>query len=117
MPWQIGNKEHTKRLVNKGGRPPQNEIDLMEIARKRIITRLAQESDGIYHDWRKLVRKHPASANYAMDKILGDEQSQTPGAINIFITGGQPSPNLRPDGLQIRIGGGNGQDGDGGDGA
>lgn len=117
MPWQKGNKEYVKRRVSRGGRPIQSEIELLEVARKRVIGRLAKDTDGIYHDWRKLVRKHPASANYAMDKILGDEQAQTPGAVFIAIQAGgdQSQSHVRADGLQIRIGGSNGDNGDGGE--
>ena len=91
-------------------------MDALAVQRKRIEERLAKDADATYELYRRWQAEDAATCRHAMDKILGDGDQTQIGTVNIAIgqfEGHQPSTEFRQDGIAIRIGGGNGENGNG----
>ena len=124
MPFQSGNKYGGKRA--NAGRPSKKQVIEELTAAQKAREYLERNVDKVMGCYLGLAGsgQDPATTRHFVDKILPDDQqldhAQT---INIAIAPQVsrekpgPEPQLRAGGLQIRVGGHNGKDRNGGDGA
>lgn len=140
MPFQKGHKFFGKGGNHGGGRPKTQEVEIkkaaavlareyIEASVKPVMATYFQLAHGRYvnkyHEGKIVGQEFEADAGttrHFVDKILPDDQPSLNGqTLNIFIAQATAResgsiPELRANGLQIRVGGGNGKNGNGSDG-
>jgi hypothetical protein len=140
MPFQPGNTLAHRRKTKRGGQQTTTQKEIKkaaaEIAREYIeanvepvLSNYLRMAKGYYEtrlsdngtEYELWVTDGPTTRHF-VDKVLPNEQPETGTTINIAIgfrpaQGNQSQPELRPDSFQIRIGGNNGHNGNGSNGA
>lgn len=124
MPFQPGHKLAKGGKRPGAGRPRLEAAEIKKTAAELARAYLDKHGARVMETYIQLATKglDPATTRHAVDKLIPDGFTQNQGqGFNVFIginaKDAGPESAVRPDSLQIHLGGNNGQNGDGEDSA
>ena len=126
MPFEPGNQLAKGGKREGAGRPTKLEAEAKETAAQRARKMLEDAYQPVFKTYVALAQggQDPTTTRHFVDKILPDDKDLNHGQtiiVNLGIQASQQHVELesefRADGLQIRVSGDNGQNGNGSDGS